>query len=92
MGKMNENTRLEEQYTLLRDNYETLIYNVEEITDALYLIFDWLNCNPNPQDYTTFIDLITQHAKYYAVLNLVIDKLNTLQAENMEKFNASKLK
>lgn len=62
-------------------NYENLRIAVEEITEALYLMHDWLNCCPETSE-TARISLIHEHSSYFAVFNMILNSLNSLLDEH----------
>lgn len=62
-------------------NYDTLLSSVEEITEALYLVHNWLNCCPE-DDEKARISLIHEHSSHFAVFNMILNNLNSLLDEH----------
>lgn len=68
-------------------DYEEFVAYVEEAREVLELLQDCINCNPKLDDLQSYWDLVTQHAKHFGLLNLVIDRLEYLIEENNQKIN-----
>lgn len=62
-------------------NYQNLRTDIEDITEALYVVYEWLNCCPET-DEEARINLIYEHSKHFAVLNLIMYKLHHLIDEH----------
>lgn len=68
-------------------NYEALQTDIEEITEVLYLVHDWLDCCPYTSEEAR-INLTYGHSKHFAVLNLIMDKLHNLIDEHKKEMTA----
>lgn len=66
------------------DNYEDFLIYVEEIQDSLRVIHDWLSVVPDFDRPETYCDLITYHRNYFAILNLIMCRLDNLIEEHKE--------
>lgn len=66
----------------MRNDYESLIIYVEEVRDSLLLLHNYMDCVPDLNELTSYLDLITQHQQNFALLNLVIHRLDNLIGEN----------
>lgn len=67
--------------------YESLQFDIEEVTEVLYLVHDWLNCCPLTSEEAR-ISLTHEHGKHFAVLNLIMDKLHNLIDEHKKELTA----
>lgn len=60
------------------DCYESLLVSIEEIREAHDLLHNWLVRTPNAEDKQSYYHLIAQHGQHFALLNLIMDKMDYL--------------
>ncbi|WP_105182365.1 hypothetical protein [Streptococcus suis] len=66
------------------DNYEELVMYTEEIRASLELIHDWLSRKPKFEARWSYHDLIVCHDQYFALLNLVRHRMDSLINEHQK--------
>ncbi|MCW6653643.1 hypothetical protein NHG24_07760 [Aerococcaceae bacterium NML210727] len=73
--------------TEVLNDYETLLISIEEIREAHDLLHNWLNCKPKREDWTSYHDLIALHSQHFALLNLIMDKMDHLIKSHQKSIN-----
>lgn len=68
----------------LLDSYEDLLNYVGEIRESMDLIHDWLAKEPDWDSQCELYDFIAQHSSQFAVLNLIMYRLDNLVTEHRE--------
>ena len=68
----------------LLDSYEDLLNYVEEIRESMDLIHNWLAKEPDWASQCELYDFIAQHSSQFAVLNLIMYRLDNLVTEHRE--------
>lgn len=68
----------------LLDSYEDLLNYVEEIRESMDLIHNWLAKEPDWDSQCELYDFIAQHSSQFAVLNLIMYRLDNLVMEHRE--------
>ena len=68
----------------LLDSYEELLAYVEEIGQSLDLLHEWLSIKPKFEDYWSYHDLIAFHGQYFALLNLIRFRIDSLSIEHRD--------
>ena len=68
----------------LLDSYENLLNYVEEIRESMDLIHNWLAKEPDWDSQCELYDFIAQHSSQFAVLNLIMYRLDNLVTEHRE--------
>lgn len=68
----------------LLDSYEDLLNYVEEICESMDLIHNWLAKEPDWDSQCELYDFIAQHSSQFAVLNLIMYRLDNLVTEHRE--------
>nr|DAD99727.1 MAG TPA: hypothetical protein [Siphoviridae sp. ctR6G4] len=68
----------------LLDSYEDLLNYVEEIRESMDLIHNWLAKEPDWDSQCELYDFIAQHSSQFAVLNLIMYRLDNLVTEHRE--------
>ncbi|MFS9141244.1 hypothetical protein QM450_00820 [Streptococcus infantis] len=68
----------------LIDSYEELLAYVEEIGQSLDLLHEWLSIEPKFEDYWSYHDLIAFHGQYFALLNLIRFRIDSLSIEHRD--------
>ena len=66
----------------LLDSYEELVACTTEIRESLEIIHEWLSNNPNFEDCWSYYDLIAAHGAHFALLNLIMFRLDSLIEEH----------
>lgn len=66
------------------DNYEDLLTYTEEVRESLDLIYEWLKNKPDFDDYWSYHNLIALHGSNFALLNLIMHRMDSLIAEHRE--------
>ena len=66
----------------LLDSYEELVSCTEEIRESLDILQRWLSQKPNFEDYWSYHNLIAGHGQHYALLNLIMYRLDSLKEEH----------
>ena len=68
----------------LLDSYENLLNYVEEIRESMDLIHNWLAKEPDWDSQCDLYEFIAQHSSQFAVLNLIMYRLDYLVTEHRE--------
>lgn len=66
----------------LLDSYEELVAYTSEIRESLDILHEWLAKEPNFEDYHSYYDLIANHGQHFALLNLIMYRLDSLEDEH----------
>ena len=66
----------------LLDSYEELVSYTVEIRESLDILQRWLSQKPNFEDYWSYHNLIAGHGQHYALLNLIMYRLDSLKDEH----------
>ena len=66
----------------LLDSYEELVNYTAEIRESLDILHEWLAKKPNFEDYHSYYDLISNHGQHFALLNLIMHRLDSLSYEH----------
>lgn len=66
----------------LIDSYEELVNYTAEIRESLDILHEWLSKKPNFEDYWSYYDLIVAHGSHFALLNLIMFRLDSLIEEH----------
>ena len=66
----------------LLDSYEELVTYTSEIRESLGILHEWLAKKPNFEDYWSYYDLIAGHGQHFALLNLIMYRLDSLKEEH----------
>ncbi|AZR96798.1 hypothetical protein ACTGVR_03945 [Streptococcus suis] len=66
------------------DSYEELISYTAEVREGLDIIRMWLQTKPKDDDYWTYHDLIATHGQHFALLNMIMYRMDSLIAEHSE--------
>ncbi|CAM2846671.1 Uncharacterised protein [Streptococcus acidominimus] len=66
----------------ITDNYEELLNYTEEIRESVNIIHDWLKKKPNFDDHWSYHDLIALHGQHFALLNLIMYRMDDLITEH----------
>ncbi|WNF71454.1 hypothetical protein RJW53_10385 [Streptococcus suis] len=66
------------------DSYKELISYTTEVRDGLDIIQMWLQKKPEADNYWTYHDLIATHGQHFALLNLIMHRMDSLIAEHNE--------
>lgn len=66
----------------IMNSYEELLVYFEEIRISLDLLHDYLNCMPVFNNTESYFDLIGQHGPNFALLNLVMNRMDNLINEH----------
>lgn len=66
----------------LLDSYEELVAYTAEIRESLDILHEWLSKSPNFEDYWSYHDLIMAHGSHFALLNLIMFRLDSLIEEH----------
>lgn len=68
----------------LASDYDDLLVNLEDCNQALSLVWSWLNKDIDRNDNVQVWGFFEGHSSRLAVLNLVMDKLDNLNARHRE--------
>lgn len=68
----------------LLDSYEDLLNYVGEIRESMDLIHNWLAKEPDWDSQCDLYEFIAQHSSQFAVLNLIMYRLDNLVTEHRE--------
>lgn len=71
----------------LIDSYEELVNYTAEIRESLDILHSWLSKKPDFDKLETYIDLIMAHGQHWALLNLIMYRLDDLLEEHMAIIN-----
>lgn len=66
------------------DNYEDLVNYTAEIRESLDILHEWLSKKPEFDDYWSYHDLIAAHGQHFALLNLIMFRIDGLIDEHSE--------
>nr|DAU78581.1 MAG TPA: hypothetical protein [Caudoviricetes sp.] len=66
----------------LLDSYEELVSYTAEIRESLDILHEWLAKKPNIEDYWSYHNLIAGHGQHFALLNLIMYRLDSLKDEH----------
>lgn len=66
----------------ITDNYEELLNYTEEVRNSIDIIHNWLNKTPNFDDHWSYHDLIALHSQHFALLNLIMFRMDDLITEH----------
>lgn len=66
----------------LLDSYEELVTYTSEIRESLDILHEWLAKKHNFEDYWSYYDLIAGHGQHFALLNLIMYRLDSLKEEH----------
>ena len=66
----------------LLDSYEELVSYTAEIRESLDILHEWLAKKPNIEDYWSYYNLIAGHGQHFALLNLIMYRLDSLKDEH----------
>ena len=64
------------------DRYEELVVYTAEIRESLDILHEWLSRKPNFEDYWSYYDLIAGHGQHFALLNLIMHRMDCLTEEH----------
>ena len=64
------------------DSYEELVVYTAEIRESLDILHEWLSRKPNFEDYWSYYDLIAGHGQHFALLNLIMHRMDCLTEEH----------
>ena len=59
------------------DSYEELVVYTAEIRESLDILHEWLSRKPNFEDYWSYYDLIAGHGQHFALLNLIMHRMQS---------------
>ena len=66
----------------LLDSYEELVAYTSEIRESLDILHEWLAKKPNIEDYWSYHNLIAGHGQHFALLNLIMHRVDCLTEEH----------
>lgn len=66
----------------LLDSYEELVAYTAEIRETLEILHEWLSIAPKFEDRWSYYDLIVGHGQHFALLNLIMYRLDNLRDEH----------
>lgn len=66
----------------LLDSYEELVAYTSEIRESLDILHEWLAKKPNFEDYWSYHNLIAGHGQHFALLNLIMHRMDCLTKEH----------
>lgn len=66
----------------LLDSYEELVAYTSEIRESLEILHEWLSIVPKFEDCWSYYDLIAGHGQHFALLNLIMYRLDSLKEEH----------
>lgn len=66
----------------LLDSYEELAAYTSEIRESLDILHEWLSQKPNFEDYWSYHDLIALHGQHFALLKLIMYRMEHLTEEH----------
>lgn len=69
------------------NSYETLLIRVEEVRAGLGSLHDWLDRDINWDSQCDLYDFIAQYSSQFAVLRLIMYRLDDLAEEHQEIIN-----
>ena len=71
----------------LLNSYEELVIDTSEIRESLGILHEWLSTEPKFDDYWSYHDLIAAHGQHFALLNLIMYRLDSLKDEHRTIIN-----
>lgn len=71
--------------------YEDLLNCISEIRESLDIIHEWLSREPKFDKPETYYDIIVAHSSHFALLNLVMYRLDSLEVEHRENIEKANL-
>lgn len=71
--------------------YEELLNCIAEIRESLDIIHEWLLKKPKFDKPDTYYNLIMDHSSHFALLNLVMYRLDSLEVEHRENIEKANL-
>ena len=71
----------------LLNSYEELVIDTSEIRESLEILHEWLSIAPKFEDRWSYHDLIAGHGQHYALLNLIMYRLDSLKDEHRTIIN-----
>ena len=71
----------------LLDSYEELVAYTSEIRERLDILHEWLSREPKFEDRWSYHDLIALHGQHFALLNLILHRMDYLIEEHTQKIN-----
>ena len=66
----------------LLNSYEDLVIYIEEIRESMEILHEWLSKVPKFDDYWSYYDLIAAHGQHFALLNLIMYRMDCLTEEH----------
>ena len=66
----------------LLNSYEDLVIYTEESRESLEFLHGWLSKVPKFDDYWSYYDLIALHGQHFALLNLIMYRMDCLIEEH----------
>lgn len=66
----------------LLNSYEELVIYTSEIRESLNILHEWLLTAPKFEDYWSYHDLIALHGQHFALLNLIMHRMDCLTEEH----------
>lgn len=66
----------------LLDSYEELVVYTAEIRESLEILHEWLSIAPKFEDRWSYHDLIALHGQHFALLNLIMHRMDCLTKEH----------
>ena len=66
----------------LLNSYEELVVYTSEIRESLGILHEWLSTKPKFEDRWSYHDLIALHSQHFALLNLIMHRMEHLTKEH----------
>lgn len=66
----------------LLNSYEELVIDTSEIRESLKILHEWLSITPKFEDRWSYHDLIALHGQHFALLNLIMHRMEHLTEEH----------
>ena len=66
----------------LLNSYEDLVIYIEEIRESMEILHERLSKTPKFDDYWSYHDLIAAHGQHFALLNLIMYRMDCLTEEH----------
>lgn len=66
----------------LLNSYEELVVYTSEIRESLGILHEWLSTKPKFEDRWSYHDLIALHGQHFALLNLIMHRMDCLTEEH----------
>lgn len=66
----------------LLNSYEELVIYTSEIRESLNILHEWLLTAPKFEDHWSYHDLIALHGQHFALLNLIMHRMDCLTEEH----------